>query len=221
MNKHSKTLAAAALALALAAVPLAACSQQNGDGGSSADSGAGQAVSVDVNNLKTMGDVLALTGETNAATWNDEAYLCFVDAGGTLIRALAKFSPEVGAKIDELDFLDEHYNAQLADILKDVPLEFAEDLTPKKISQSVLDEFIGKTGAELEADGFTFATYSVYGDGDVVASMEKDGLNYHVTFDASVSESQTEDGGAAIQDAKVKAAEFGGIADSMLDLDKI
>lgn len=213
MKNTTKTLVATALALALMAVPLAACSGQSESGGDSATDAA-QGAPVDVSSLKTLGDVLSIEGEQSSASWTEEQYVCVVDNGQTIIRATADLTPELYERMGELDFGDDSYDEQLIDLIGGAPLTSVEDLTAAKIPQEELDALVGKTGQDLLDAGFTFASYYFYGGEETGAYMDNGMLTYDVTFDASITEADTEDGGAALTGATVTAISYAGIADS-------
>ena len=110
--------------------------------------------------------------------------------------------------IDEIDWMADDYEAQRLAILGQVPIDNCYDLSPLILSQSELDEYVGKTVGNLIDDGFESAGWSIWEEGSVVF-VERDSVSYYVEielpegFDAD-AEFEFED----LYDAKVVFMEF-------------
>lgn len=213
-NTLSGATVVAAFALSLLAVPLVGCGSQatQGDGSSSSTEQA-QAADMDVSSWKTLGDALAYdTGENSSAGWNEEHYVTVFSNGGQFVRVVAKMDPETYEAMLDLDMSSDDYKEKFLELMGGLPLESAEDLSAQQIPQAELDAYVGKTGQDLVDDGFVFDSYWMYGGGDSGATMVKGPMAYNVTFDASVSEEQIEDGGASIMGATIKEIYCSGVS---------
>lgn len=217
----TKTVAALTLALSLAAAPLAGCGAQPTPSGTATSDAAAQATaaSVDVSGWKTLGDALATSPESLGTASNDEYFIGVYETGdGAFFRVVATMEPEVDEQLGELDFSDDDYDKQFAEVAGGLELVSAEDITDDLIPQEELDALVGKTGQQLIDEGFAFDSYYFYGgDEECGAEMDKGPFSYGVTFAATVTEEQYEDEGASIMDAKAKSAERIGVSDSVLD----
>lgn len=208
----------AALCLALSAVPLAACSGQKADdaadGGASAPSAQ---AAVDLSSWKTLGDALAAQTESMSAGWDDNYYVTVFRAGDSVVRVVAKMTPEASEKIDAMDWTRDDIDQQLIEAAGALELVSAEDITDQVLSQEELDKFVGKTGQDLVDAGWTFANYFMYGGKETAATFENGSLAYSFTFDVTTPEDATEDEGASVMGATITQAEFQGPADSATD----
>ncbi|MBQ9059069.1 MAG: hypothetical protein IJ125_07790 [Atopobiaceae bacterium] len=215
----SKTTAALALALMLLALPLAACSSQSTPSdGSSPASGQTQATAIDVSSWKTFGDALAYdTGENSAAGWDENHYVTVFATDNYVVRVVAKMDAQSYEKLEALDMSDDSYAEKFREVMGGLALESAEDLTADRLSQDELKAYVGKTGQDLVNSGFAFEGYWMYGGAETGVKMVKGPLAYDVTFNVSVSESDTEDGGASIMDATITDIVFGGSANEATD----
>ena len=214
----SKRAVVAALCLALSATPLTACSGQKAsdvtDEGASAST---EQAAIDPSSWKTLGDALATQTEPMSSAWDDDYYVAMFRAGDSVIRVVAKIDKEVSDKIDEVDWMEEDVVQKLIEVAGTCELVTAEDLTDKILSQDELDQLVGKTGQDLVDDGWTFAYYYMYGWDETAAAFEKDDLAYAVTFNVTLADDATEDGGASIMGEPIVSTEFLGAADSATD----
>ena len=217
MKKATKIIAGVALALSLAVVPLAACNGNSTDSGS--DSGAAeQSSTVDVSSWKTLADALAASTERPGYGWDENYFVAEVHVNDNVIRVVAKSDAETLEKSYDLDFNDEDYDAKFDEIVSGLEIVSAEDITAKRLTEADMAALVGKTGKELTDDGFTFEYYDMYGiENSCSALMSKDYFSYSVSFDVTVSEDQTEDGGEAIMDAKVTDVQCVGTSNDATD----
>ena len=216
MKKATKILAGVALALVLAAVPLAACSSTSSDSGDS--SSAEQTAAVDTSSWKTLADAIAASTERPSYGWDDNYFIGEFHVNDNVIRVVAKSDAETLEKSNALDFSDEDYDAKFDEIVSGLEIVSAEDITAQRLSEADMAALVGKTGKELIDDGFKFEYYDMYGtEGGCSASMAKGYFAYSVSFDATVAEDETEDGGEAIMDAKVTDVQCVGTSNDALD----
>ncbi|MBR3326635.1 MAG: hypothetical protein IKG22_04865 [Atopobiaceae bacterium] len=223
MRHSTKTITAMTLALSLA-IPLAACGGQTTQNGDSVPVASEQTnattASIDVSAWKTFGDALAAKSEdgTSTAAWDEHHYVTVFQAGDATVRVVVKMTPEVYAKIADLDASKDDYEKKFAEVVGGLELESAEDITGDQIPQDQLDAHVGKTGQDLLDAGFTFQSYYMNGGEETGATMQKGYFAYNVTFETTVDEDKTEDEGEAIKGATITAMECAGGADSAVDI---
>lgn len=223
MKRQTMTRVAWALTLGLVVMPLAACSGQGASGDQSAaeDTTTEETVAVDVSSLKTLGDVMAIEGEGQSSTWNEEHYVYVTNANGAPLRAVVDLTPEIYSQIEELDFLDEEYDQKLNDIIGGLELVSLDDYSDQVPSQEELDALVGKTGQELLDDGFTFSALSMYGGDETVAEYEKDLFRYEITFDGTVDGDADSFDGSLVTELPVVSAGFIGLSDEAINPENI
>ena len=228
MKYATGKLTVLAIVLSLVCAMLSACGgqpQQSGSSAAASASSSGQssvaAASVDVAGWKTLGDVLSVATGNPAAGFDGTTYVAVFEVGDSFVRVLAKMDAAKGEKVFELDSSADDRFKQLADLIGDVEIESAEDITTDRIGQPDLDAYVGKTGQNLIDDGFTFADYYMYGGDETGAMMDKGYFSYGVVFDMQVSESRIGDEGAAIKDATVKSISYMSIANAATDLEQV
>ena len=220
-------IAAATLCLALGLATLGACSNSGQSATSSAASEtaasapASQTGAIDTSSWKTLGDAFAVKTESMASSHNDNYYVCMFWADGSYVRAVAKMNDDVMKKIEAVDWSKTDVDQQIEKAVSSLPLVSAEDVTGEVIAQDELDKLAGKTGKELIDEGWVFANYYMYGGEETGAALEKGCFSYAFTFDVTVDEKNTEDGGASLMDAPVTQVELLGAADSAVDPEKI
>ena len=217
MKKTIETLTAAALTLTLLAAPLAACS------GTTADSDSGsstteQTADVDISSWKTIGDAIAASSERPSYGWDENYFLGEFHVDDRIIRVVATSDAATLEQTYDLEFDAEDYDEKFDAIVGALEIVSAEDITDDRLTEDDLAALVGKTGKELVDDGFSFGYYDWYGSEEGCgAVMSKGYFSYSVSFDASVSESETEDGGEAIMDATVTEAVCVGTSNDALD----
>lgn len=219
MKIATKTIAAAALSLALLAMPLVACSSTSGDSGTDSGTGSAEQTSgVDVSGWKTLGDALAASTERPGYGWDDKYFVGEFFVNDSIVRVVAKSTDEALEKSAELDFEDPDYDKKFDEVVSGLEIVSAEDITAQRLSDDDIAALVGKTGKELVDDGFTFEYYDWYGGEEGCSGIFTKGyFSYSVSFDATVSEDQTEDGGEAIMDAKVTEAQYVGTSNATTD----
>ena len=212
MENAPKTTIAAMIAIALSAAPLAACGGQTSQDATDDTAGQTQAASIDVSSWKTLGDALAYDASTNSsASWDEEHYITmFTATDGSVVRVVAKMDEDTYDEHAALDMSDDDYQEKFLEVMGDLELESAEDLTGQRLTQDEMDAYVGKTGQDLVDDGFAFESYWMYGGDETGAVMAKGPLAYNVTFDVSIPDEKAEDGGASIMGATITDAVYAG-----------
>lgn len=214
-----KKATAAALVLALAATPLVACGNQQTDSESGAS--AAQTAAIDPSTWKTLGDSFALGVESRSAGWDDNHYVSVFQIGDSYFRVVAKMDEETSKRLDDVDYSKEDAEQKAQEVLSNLVIESAEDLTDELVSQDELNAYVGKTGKDLVDAGFTFQDYNVYGESDTGAGFVKGDFCYLFMFDVSITDDQTSDEGASVMDAKVTEAQYITAADTATDPSKL
>ena len=216
-NLHSRTARGAviaALTLALAAVPLAACGGQNATDDSGSAAPASQTATVDPSTWETYADALATQTESMASGWNDKNLVSVFKAGDSYVRIVVQLDADSYAKVQDVDWGAADVADQLTKAAGNAKLVSVEDITNEVVSQDELDKYVGKTGKDLIADGWTFESYFMYGGDQTGATFAKDHFAYNVTFDVTTPESATEDNGASVIDATIAEMSLAGAADT-------
>lgn len=211
-----RRITAAALTLALVATPLTACSGGESTDDASSSSTTSQTASTDSSSWKTVSDVPILDGMYSWG-YDDVNWVCVLESNGTFYRIVVKLDDEANKRIEEIDWDKGEVEKQTLDAIANLPLASVEDLSGDVVSQEELDALVGKTGQELVDAGFVFESYYMYGGEQTGATFSKGYLAYMFTFDVSIAEDATEDGGQSVMGAHVVAAEPSGAADSATD----
>lgn len=216
MKRQAMTRVAWALTLGLVVMPLAACSGQgaSGDQGAIEDTTTEETVAVDISSLKTLGDVMAIEGEGQSSTWNEEHYIYVTNANGAPLRAVVNLTPEIYSQIEELDFLDEDYDQKLNDIIGGLELVSLDDYSDRLPSQEEMDALVGKTAQELLDDGYIFFGLTYYGGEETVGQFDKDDFRYEITLDGTVPEDVDTFDETAIADLPVASVSFSELSEA-------
>ena len=225
-----KKLITLALTLAISCLMLSACGSQQPASSNSAASGqpsssaaASQSAvpeaTVNIENMKTLADVLAVTTQHPSNSFNESTYVGIFVAGDTYLRVVLDIDAALSNKLNSLSFMSDNYLARLGDAAGNIKIKSIEDITSGKLSDDAMAAYVGKTYQDLINDGFTFSDYYLYGGEDTGASMDKGYFSYGVMFDAETSEDHVDDGGASIKDAKITFFEFQGMSTAAVDLE--
>lgn len=215
-----KAALTASLVFGLGVLPLAGCASKPADEAEpdATSQPAVEAAPVDTTSWKTLGDALASRTGNLSYGYDDDYFVAIFDAGDSIIRTVSKMELSIRDEFGELDFEDPDYEAKETAILADLELISAEDITSEVLSQEELDSYVGKTGQDMYDAGFVFSYYSMYGGEQTSASIDYGYFSYDVTFDTSIDESQSEDEGASLKDAKVvEVQSFKNLSNMSLD----
>ena len=211
----TKFTVAAALCLALAA-PLAACGGKQAASDNGSTPAATQTAAADPSSWKTLGEALATQTESMAASWNDTSYVTVFKSGDHIYRVVAQLDADTNKKIEAVDWSKDDVSKQIEQAAGGAAITTAQDITEEKLSDADLANLNGKTGKQLVDEGWVFESYFMYGGEQTGATYGKGNLSYAITFDVTVPESSTEDGGASLTDAQVASAEFSGASQAAL-----
>lgn len=209
------------LVLALAIVFSTACTGQSASSEASSSVSSSQAATVDTSGWKTLGDALAAQTESLGSSWNDDYIVTAFKVGDSIVRVVAKIDHSTHEAINKIDWSAANASDQIGKVAGSAPLISAEDITGELISQDELDQLIGKSAQELVDAGWIFDHYFMYGGEQTGASFAKGSFDYSFTLDVSISENDTEDGGASVMSATIVDASFEGISNDAIDPSKV
>ena len=212
----------AALACVMAFV-LAACGQQGGNGSSNANaetssaSASAEAPSSSseaaIPQFATLGDVFNAETDNLISTFDEQRFVCAFKFNGNWWRVEAPLESGMYEQIDKLWFEDQDKVKELVSPL--AVTKVGEFDTP---SEEDLDALVGKTGAELTADGFKFMSGSVVaGDNKTDCTATKGFFDYVISFDGVIADENTDDLDAVVANMKVTNVEIQGLTWNFLE----
>ena len=186
-----------------APLALSACGQKTDAG----DAAVEEAEATDIEKtaetapFATLGDVFAEDTESVASTFDEQRYVCAFNWGGSWWRIEAALPDGMYDELDEAWIEDEQ---KVEELLSPLEVTKAEAISPLTVEET--EALVGKTGADLAAEGFTFMA-----GGMVVNGSETDctstlgSFDYLVTFDGAVPDENAEDVAAAVADLTVSS----------------
>ena len=160
--------------------------------------------------LKTLGDAFAYELRARSVYEDRFIYACQVQEN-VFWRVEAVITPELYAQIDALDFFDEAYEQKLTDLVKDLPIDKAIDLSENLMSQQEMDALVGKTGQELLDMGFLSAGSYGFAEDFSWVELSRGAFSYEVFFNERVKEQKEDyDVEETIRDMTVSSFSFSG-----------
>ena len=203
------------MAIVMSALLLGACSKPAEPAPAATagtDATADPSASLDISQLKTMGDVFAVPGAvSNQVGFSSNIFHYEFEVGGKAYRAAADLTKEVSYQLFALDFDDPDYEKKRNDLVAPLPVRQVDDLTAMILPQEELDKLVGKTGQELidagwkPNGGYMFENSEVY--------MDNGPISYTVSFDGELVENEEYDTEKMISELKVKSITYNGIGD--------
>ena len=103
----------------------------------------------DINSVKTLGDVLKLDANSTSFAYSTDKYITVFEYKGVKYRVIANITEELSNKLDEIDYYDNQREEKFRNILSDVQVVSAENLTAQLPTTEQLNAYVGKTGKEL------------------------------------------------------------------------
>ena len=201
MRKLITIALAAALACA-SPLALAACGNKGGAAGAGASEQGG------ASQFATLGDVLSADTESMMSTFDDKRYACAFSLDGTWWHVEAALEEGMSDKLNEVWTEDQ---GKLEELLSPIAVTLAETIDAP--TEEEVDAYVGKTGADLVADGFEFMAYGIVVNGDVTdCSASKGSFDYLFTFDGVVADEDTDDPADAVADLTVTSASLQGVS---------
>lgn len=115
----------------------------------------------------------------------------------------SKMTPEIYAKLEEVDFFAEDKDQQYAEILKDYPIDKLELRSDSQLSEEEMKNLIGKSGQELLDMGFENFGYNL-NEENAVFFMDRNGYSYNVVVEESFEETDDFDAYEALGKSTIK-----------------
>lgn len=194
------------LVLMMTVIALAACGSQDGGG-------AEPSAPASIEDVKTIGDVIALQSEeTRSAVYDNKVVYAF-KLGDTYYRVTATMTDEEAQAYFDVDFADEDWEEQQNAIVAPLAIDEVENLSEQIPSQDELDALVGKTGQELMDEGWVFAGHNLEG---MEFWMDYGPFEYTVVFDGEVAESDYDSfiDEEDTKDMTVKSVVYNGLGDA-------
>ena len=116
--------------------------------------------------------------------------------------------------MDEIDYYDNQREEKFRNILSDVQVISAENLTAQLPTTEQLNAYVGKTGKELLDDGFVYEGFDSNGQ---VFYMDKGVASLYVFFNETVEYSDDFDPYAVLNDMTVKKIDLVGVTNNAVD----
>lgn len=213
----TRILIALLLAVVCLCTVLASCGKNPA---APADDASDAAMSDDISKVTTMGDALALSHEGSAMSCTYEnAYVYAFEKDGAYWRMTAALNTEQSAALNSLDITEEKYDEKLMELVKNLPITNREDLSGQKLTDGEMNALVGKTGQDLEDDGWT--TGYGYNLETLEFFLEKGPFSYTVTFasEQPVGSDDITDEFEVIRPLVIKSVEFTGLGDAATDIE--
>lgn len=156
---------------------------------------------VEIAPFATLGDVLAEDTESMSSTFDEQRYVCAFNWGGSWWRIEAKLPDGMYDQLNEVWTEDQDKAEELLSPLTVTKTDYASPL-----DADAIETLVGKTGADLTAQGFTFMSGGMAVNGnktDCTATLGD--FDYLVTFDGAVPDEDAEDVAAAVADLTVSS----------------
>ena len=171
-------------------------------------------------NVQTIKDAMEVAEDGFYQSANyDDAYVYVFKSEGCYYRVTAPLTQEESqalyAKTEALDFFAPDYNEQLKELMVDVKVENIEDLSANIPSTEEINQWVGKTGADMLNTGWTTS-----GSFDLSSSMVymlNDIYEYEVIFDGTYEGDEVPDDfdiEAYITPLTVRSIQFSGLGDA-------
>lgn len=168
----------------------------------SSTSSAASASAGSVEQFATLKDLITAFDKQSEWEYDGTELIYTASDGTTYVRAWCDMTPEVKSALDAISGGD---TAKKKEALGPLVIKKQEAFTAP--AQSELDAHVGKTGAELEAEGFVYDSIGISGPDTVGVGAAKAPFFYMVTFDGYVDDMDTPDVAGAVKDFKVKSVD--------------
>ncbi len=163
---------------------------------------------VEIAPFATLGEVFAAEGESMSSTFDEQRYVCAFNWGGSWWRVEAELPDGMYDQLNEVWTEDQDKVEELLSPLAVTKTDYTSPLDVDSI-----EALVGKTGADLTAQGFTFMTGGMVVNGsetDCTATLGD--FDYLVTFDGTVTNEDAEDVAAAVADLTVNSVSVQGVS---------
>ena len=170
-------------------------------------------------NVKTIGDALDLNDKSEEQyALADNTYVYVFRQGETYWRLSAELTQEQSEALWALEYDDPDYDTKYNELVAPLAVTKCENLNELKLSGDEMQALVGKTGADLLADGFI--TGMGYDLDTMTFFMERPPFAYSVLFESDETLENTDDFDEteAIRPLKVKSVVFDGLGNTATDL---
>ena len=164
---------------------------------------------VDLNTVKTLGDLLGLPEVGTGLTGT--TYVYAFEQDGSTWRAICDVLEEIAQAIFDLDFDDPDYDKKLNALIAPLPVKVIENLTENIPSQKEADQYLGKTGQELIDDGWTVHYYNL---DELQFKMTYGIYSYDITFEGKIKDPDSFNEDTDMGGLTVKAITCSGVGDA-------
>jgi hypothetical protein len=154
-----------------------------------------------------MKELIAAFGGQSEWEYGDEELIYSATDGTNYIRVWCDMTPEVKSALEGISMGDTDKRKEALG-----PLVIKKQEVYAVPAQSELDALVGKTGSELEAEGFAYDSIGISGPDTVGVGAAKAPFFYMVTFDGHVDDMDTPDVSGAVKDFKVKSVSVTGLS---------
>ena len=185
------------MVVCLSALMLVGCGSSNnattGNGGvtgGNAPSGEVQGKPVDTSKFKKFGDIYACDPKFRERGNTSTMFYAMFEINGIAYRAEADLPKDVYDQLMALE-LDENFDKNQQKITADLEITKFENLTEMVPPQEELDKWIGKTGKDLQDDGYVEG--SGYNLDDMTFYLYKEPFYYAVTFEKDKEYTNSDD----------------------------
>lgn len=192
----------------------AGCGGSGGSSGGNTASPTAEGEGLDLDSLKTMGDVLALEGRENEGTgFSEKTYGYGFELDGMWYRVIVDLPEDVSKALWELDYEDPEYDEKMAALISPLEIKSAENLSANIPTQEEVDKYVGKTGQDLIDEGFTGNGYNL---DNMEFWMSLGPYLYTVVFDTDEKYENTDDFNEyeVIGPLKIKSITCTGVGDA-------
>ena len=201
-----KRLLTLAFALALACampVALSACNQADTPDGTVPETEGSETGSESSENatspFATLGEAFAEDPESLSYTFDEARFVMAFNRDGAWWRLEAPLPEGLYEELDEAWSVDMDKVVELVS-----PLEIAKATVLEPLDAESIEACVGKTGADLTADGFAFQTGTLVVNGDETLCVATLGdFDYLVTFEGAVADEGAEDVAAEVAEMTV------------------
>ena len=154
-----------------------------------------------------MEELIAAFDNQSEWEYDDKELIYSATDGVSYIRAWCDMTPEVKSALEGMPGGDIDKKKEALG-----PLTIKKQEVYALPAQSEIDVLVGKTGAELEAEGYTYDSIGISGPDTVGVGAAKAPFFYMVVFDGHVDSMDVPDVSDAVKDFKVKTVEVTGLS---------
>ena len=182
--------------------PASATASSASDASGDASASAGSA-----EQFATMEELIAAFDGASEWEYDDKELIFSATDGASYIRAWCDMTPDVKNALETIP--GEEFDKRKEAL---GPLVIKKQEIYAVPAQSELDALVGKTGAELEAEGFVYDSIGMSGPDTVGVGASKVPFFYMVVFDGHVDDMDTSDVAGAVRDFEVESVEVTGLS---------